>query len=561
MNNNEKKNNGSNGKKRTAVIIAAVLTSLALIILIALLLSKCERDEGSVYTKSKTSEKSPSQSGDPTSTGGSDPTDDPDSPGTPVHIHDYGDWTVLKEPDCTTPGERERTCRSCGFVDKDDVSPLGHDGHNNVCVNCGKKALTEKELSISSYPYGDGLWITRSNGFTDTDVLIPDEINGEPVVCIAASAFEGNDTIVSLSLPDSVTQLGSFIFYDCPSLRMIRFGKYYGDQYTVIAGYCPNLDYLVVDPENKIVHSDRNCVINTETKTLIMGCSGSIIPDDGSVLIIDGYAFQCCSGLTSITVPSPVITIEQNAFTSCFGLISVDISDSVTTIEQKAFSSCRSLKEVRLPTHLKEIGIEMFYDCVALEEITIPGEVTLLYPECFYGCTSLKNVRLPEGLKEIRNYAFTKCSSLESITLPSGLTSLGSAFTECSSLREIVIPDGVEQLYSATFYGCSSLVKAQLPKKLGGIPDRLFAECASLTEVVIPDGVTIIDGGAFYGCTSLKSVTVPASLKYVYKDIFEECTSLEKVYFKGSKDQWDALRWDEQDECLKNANIVYNYKG
>ena len=446
-------------------------------------------------------------------------------------------------------------------MDKDDTTPLGHDGHGNVCINCGKKALTDKELNISSYPYGDGLWITRSDGFTDSDVLIPDEINGEPVVCIAASAFEGNETIVSLSLPDSVTQLGSFIFYNCPSLRMIRFGKNIGNQYTVIAGYCPNLEYLAVDPENKIVYSDRNCIIEKETKTLIMGCGGSIIPDDGSVLIIDGYAFQDCTALTSITVPSPVTTIEKYAFNYCTDLVSVEISDSVTSIEDHAFLGCQSLKNVRLPAHITLLEGSVFEGCTALEEITVPAEVTKIDSECFYGCTSLKNVHLPDGLKELHNYAFDKCSSLESITLPAGLEHLGSAFAYCTSLREIAIPDGVEELFSGTFAGCTSLVRVKFPPTLYRIPRTLFMDCTSITEVIIPDGVPEIEPYAFSGCTSLKSVTIPASLKYVRKDIFEECTSLETINFKGSKEQWDLLSWEENDDCLKNAKIVYNYKG
>ncbi|MBQ4382221.1 MAG: leucine-rich repeat protein, partial [Oscillospiraceae bacterium] len=214
---NEKEKNGRGGIK-IALIIAAIIV---LIIILALLLSKCGG--------------APEEPGSPSPSenGGEPRTDTGDQTPEGVHVHAFGAWTVLTQPTCTLPGEHQRTCTSCGYAEKEDMSPLGHDGHNNVCVTCGKKAVEPEKLSYSSYPYGDGLWITRADGFTDTDVLIPDVIGGEPVVCIAASAFEGNETIVSLSLPDSVTQLGSFIFYHCPSLRMIRFGKNIGNQHTV----------------------------------------------------------------------------------------------------------------------------------------------------------------------------------------------------------------------------------------------------------------------------------------------------------------------------------------
>lgn len=545
--------------KRKPYILITAIAAVILTVLLAVLLSQCRNDRTDAPSEESAGLFTlpfgqTTDAGDETPTPASS-SDAPTPVETPAHRHSFGDWTTLSLPDCTAPGARTRTCAECGFEDRDDVSPLGHDGHDNVCVRCGKKAEEPERFDYSSYPYGEGIWITSASGFTDADVLIPDVINGEPVVCIAANAFQGSETVVSLSLPDSVTQLGSFIFYKCPSIRMIRFGKNYGNQYTVVAGYCPNLDYLTVDPENKLLHSDRNCVIETATKTLIMGCSGSIIPDDGSVTTIDGYAFQCCSGLTSITVPASVTTIEQSAFTSCFDLISLDISDSVTTIEQKAFSSCVSLKEVRLPSHLKEIGVETFYNCVSLEEITIPSEVTLLDADCFYGCTSLKNVRLPEGLKKIGNGAFKNCTSLESITLPSGLTSLGSAFSGCTSLGGIAIPEGVERLYSGTFFECSSLKEVQLPEKLESIPANLFGGCTALTEVTVPDGVTSIDRVAFRDCAELAVVTLPASLKYVGEDVFEGCTALETVVFKGTEARWKAIGWDESDDCLKNASV------
>ena len=76
----------------------------------------------------------------------------------------------------------------------------------------------------------------------------------------------------------------------------------------------------------------------------------------------------------------------------------------------------------------------------------------------------------------------------------------------------------------------------------------------------MPEGVITIDDYAFSGCTSLKTVILPVSLKYVYEDIFEDCTALETVYYKGTKEQWDAIRWNDRGDCLKNAKIECNYK-
>ena len=553
------KNNEQKSKKTVYIIITAIVL-VAVIAVLAVLLSKCGKTKdgaGSTAVTGEPSDHSDTKTAD-TNKPGVDPADT--KPSAPAHVHEFGQWTVLSEPACVTPGEHERTCRTCGFVQNEKTSPLGHDGHNNECVRCGKKAAPAEQLEISPYEYGEGLWITDVSKVTDPDFLAPDVYDGQPIVCIAASVFEKNETVESISLPDSVVHVGSFFCYMCPNLRMIRLGRYIDNQYTVIAGYCPQLDYLTVDPDNTKLRSDRNCIIETETKTLIYGCRGSVIPDDGSVTAIDGYAFQDCTGLTDIVIPSTVTAIESYTFVSCRELVSVEIADSVTTIEQDAFYDCPSLKTVRLPAHITTLENELFGFCKSLEEITIPDGVTEIRNDCFYGCTSLKTVRLPESLKSIGNYAFEKCSSLESITLPSGLTHLGEAFKFCTSLRSIVIPDGVEELFTGTFLECTSLTEITLPKNLIRVPRLLFKNCTSLTSVSIPDSAYKIEETAFAGCTSLKTVVLPSALKYVENDIFEDCTALETVYFKGSKEQWDALKWRESDDCLKNAKTVFDYK-
>ncbi|MBR0231536.1 MAG: leucine-rich repeat domain-containing protein [Clostridia bacterium] len=562
----------SNAKKsnRLPVIIGAVVLLIIIIIVLAVCLNKCggetndpsgARSDGSITDDSgsaASAETPGAESGTETGTE-SETVSGTSSDDSPAHVHTFGDWTVLKEPDCLTPGARERVCSACGEKQTEELSPLGHEGHNNECIRCGKKALTADHIGFAPYPYGDGMWITSVHGLDDSDLLIPDVLDGQSVTCIAAQVFEENETIETVSLPDSVTQLGTFTFYLCPNLRMIRFGKNIGNQYTSITGYCPNIDYLVVPPENTLLHSDHNCVIETESKRLLYGCRNSIIPDDGSVLILEYTSFQDCTGLTSIVVPSPVTTIENCAFNSCESLVSIEISDSVTSIGEETFLFCKSLKNVRLPAHLKELNTELFEFCESLEEITIPDEVEEIYSGCFYGCTALKTVRLPESLKTIGNYAFQKCSSLESITLPSGLTHLGEAFKECSSLKSIVIPDGVEELFTGAFIDCTSLTDVKLPKDLIRVPRLLFSGCTSLTSVAITNG-NEIEEYAFSGCTALKSVTIPASVKYIKQDIFENCTSLKSINYRGSAEDWTKIRISSSNDVLERLSIVYDYK-
>ena len=65
-----------------------------------------------------------------------------------------------------------------------------------------------------------------------------------------------------------------------------------------------------------------------------------------SVTSIGYDAFNCCSSLTSVTIPNSVISIGNYAFRDCSGLTSVTIPNSVTSIGWGAFANCSGLTSV-----------------------------------------------------------------------------------------------------------------------------------------------------------------------------------------------------------------------
>ena len=95
--------------------------------------------------------------------------------------------------------------------------------------------------------------------------------------------------------------------------------------------YCTGLTSITVAKGNTKYHSAGNCLIETESKTLIAGCKNSIIPTDGSVTSIGDGAFYGCTGLTNVTIPDSVTSIGSNAFYGCTGLTSITFNG---TIEQ-----------------------------------------------------------------------------------------------------------------------------------------------------------------------------------------------------------------------------------
>ena len=100
-------------------------------------------------------------------------------------------------------------------------------------------------------------------------------------------------------------------------------------------------------------------------------------------------AFQGCTGLTSVTIPSSVTSIEKDVFGDCTGLTSVELSNNLTSINEYAFNGCRSLTLIEIPSGVTSIGLSAFNSCTGLTSVTIPSGVTSIGQFAFYGCTGL----------------------------------------------------------------------------------------------------------------------------------------------------------------------------
>ncbi|MBQ7714831.1 MAG: leucine-rich repeat protein [Clostridia bacterium] len=243
---------------------------------------------------------------------------------------------------------------------------------------------------MSNYSSGgyDDSYVTTAPWREYYNYIISAEIT-QGVTSIGVDAFYGCETLTSVAIPESVGSIGRLAFYGCTDLESIT-----------------------IDPANTVYHTSDNCIIETETNTLIKGCKNSVIPSDGSVTSIEECAFSHCSGLTSITIPDRVTSIGVAAFDGCSDLTSVTIPDSVTTISGYTFFGCSSLDNVVIPESVESIENWAFYNCISLSSITIPGSVESIGSHAFYGCGSLASVTIPRSVESISFYAFSGCTSL-----------------------------------------------------------------------------------------------------------------------------------------------------
>ena len=183
--------------------------------------------------------------------------------------------------------------------------------------------------------------------------------------------------------------------------------------------YCSGLTAIVVAEGNSIYNSRGGCnaIIETNSNTLIAGCSTTIIPD--GVTRIEDCAFGECTNLTAISLPASVMSIGNSAFEACSSLATITIPENsqLTSIGEYAFVYCESLTAITIPESVTSIGAAAFGACSSLTAITIPEGVTSIGEITFQDCSSLKEVTFGKGLKKIESGSFTGCSSIEKVTI------------------------------------------------------------------------------------------------------------------------------------------------
>ena len=279
----------------------------------------------------------------------------------------------------------------------------------------GIGAVTASAASVDDLTYEINdrqVTITGCSKSASGELIIPETIDECCVTSISNGAFYGCTNLTSIVFPNSVTKIG--FFYNCSALERIT-----------------------VSEDNPKYHSSGNCLIETASKSLVLGCKKSIIPNDGSVTTIFNGAFYGCRGLTSLSIPTGIQSIENWAFYNCSGLTSVIIPEGVTRIGSGAFEGCISLKQVSIPRTVNYIGDEAFSKCSRLNDITIPYGVLTIRPSTFYDCSTLTRVILPESITNIGSSAFRGCASLNSIYFPINVTTIGASAFLDSALTDV----------------------------------------------------------------------------------------------------------------------------
>jgi hypothetical protein len=212
--------------------------------------------------------------------------------------------------------------------------------------------------------------------------------------------FEGYDTLsTQAEIPAYIRVIDDYTFQDSP-LEDIEFSE--NSKLTIIG------EYAFADSKLKSI-TIPNSVTTIGSYAFYYCTSLTEIHIPNSVTTIGSYAFNYCQSLPSITIPNSVTTIGDFAFFYCRSLEEINLPNSVTTIGSKTFSFCTSLTEINIPNSVTTIGQSAFNDCQSLTSITIPNSVTTIGDCAFYDCISLKDINIPNSVTTIGLNAFYYC--------------------------------------------------------------------------------------------------------------------------------------------------------
>lgn len=412
----------------------------------------------------------------------------------------------------------------------------------------------------STWSYNNGVLTISGTGVVDSrpwrdygDYITKIVINEGITSIEVMSAFDGYANVSQVSLPNSLTSIDTWAFYDCTSLQSITIPK-------------------------NLKSCGLNCFSDSGLKTVTIAEGATIIPSHlfehceklqtvnfpKSLTEVGDFAFSNCTALENVTIPKNV----KKSGTSCFsgsGLKTLTFEDGATIVPGSMFRDCPKLQTIHFPQSIKEIGGEAFSLCPSLQSVTLPWYLEKIGFYSFNGCTGLKKITIYQKCTKINNYAFglddikgLKIYGKAKSTAQTFAKKHGYSFSSCKvpalkgitytkgNLKYTVVKDYISGKGTVCVTGMAkNSSSVTIPKtvklesyqyKVVKINSKAFYKKNKVKKVTIQSTtITSIGKNAFKGINKKAVFKVPKSKYTVYKKLLTSKTGFTKKTMKIKK--------------------------
>ncbi len=220
------------------------------------------------------------------------------------------------------------------------------------------------------------------------------EGEGAPVLCLASFLYMDGDVLKYLTIPDGVTEIGAYSFYNNSMLLTVRLPE--------------SLERI-----GEYAFWGSKAIEEVHVKSLESWCKVDFAGDYANPLTVGNDLYVDDVYTTVLEIPA-----------------------GITDIPARAFEGCDSIKEVVLGADVKTVGAMAFYECKNIDTVTLNDTLVSIGDYAFFGCEGLTEISIPGGVS-VASDAFRGCAKLKTVTVASGAVIAADAFADCTSLSTV----------------------------------------------------------------------------------------------------------------------------